>query len=273
MHTHTALSGRAQRWLLILTTCLAAAFTTACGGGGDTAATVAPQQAMAALRAQSQAAAQQATSLHQAATQLLDYAEANFGSYFPSHQADQQATHDGTLFRFRYYPETAIYLGVVLEAGPGYESGGVYALGGPFSSPFYAGPLTHYVSVSASQPNGTTSVATLNQALVGTRTLKFFGDTGGCGASCTFTEGQSLEVTVHADGRLSLPGLVLSNPFHRHFDASPHTAEIIWLDTARNTEYALSDNGTGVFNELNVGNANSPQSYGIPAFIGQIRNP
>jgi hypothetical protein len=265
MQTDTTLSTRARRGLLILVACVAAAFTTACGGGDDTATAD-------AQRAQGKAAAQQATSA-QAATQVMDYAEAHYGSYFPSHQADQQATYDGTLFRFRYYPQTGIYLGVVLEAGPGYASGGVYALGGPFTSLFYAGPLTNYVSVSSPQPNGTTSAATLNPALVGTRTLKFFGDAPGCGASCTFTEGQSLAVTVHADGRLSLPGLDLSNPFHRHFGAAAHTAEIIWLDTARNTEYALSDNGTGVFNELNVGNANSPQSYGIPAFIGQIRNP
>jgi hypothetical protein len=266
MQTDNTLSGRAQRWLLILAACLAAAFATACGGGDDAAT-------MDALRAQGKAAAQQAASPAQAATQVMDYAEAHYGSYFPSHQADQQATYEGTLFRFRYYPQTGIYLGVVLEAGPGYAAGGVYALGGPFSSLFYAGPLTNYVTVSSVQPNGTTSAATLNPALAGTRALKFFGNTAGCGASCTFTEGQSLAVTVHADGRLSLPGLELSNPFQRHFGASPNTAEIIWLDATRNTEYALSHNGTGVFNEINVGNANSPQSYGVPAFIGQIRNP
>lgn len=124
-------------------------------------------------------------------------------------------------------------------------------------------------------PGAGKSPATVSAALVGTRTLVFRADDGpGCaGGKCTFAEGESVPVTVHADGRLTLPGKELANPFHRHLGAGPHLPEVIWLDTATNTEYALSDNSTGTFNEINVGDAAVPNAQGIPKFLGQLKTP
>ena len=66
---------------------------------------------------------------------------------------------------------------------------------------------------------------------------------------------------------LTLPdGKVLSAPFGR----VGYPEEIRWLDNERGYEYALSRNQTGVFNEINVGNACTPDANGFPAFLGQF---
>lgn len=123
--------------------------------------------------------------------------------------------------------------------------------------------------------NGSTVPATVNAALVGTHTLQFSAGGGaGCGSRCSYTEGQEVTVTVQADGGLAIPGKVLRNPFHRDFGSGmPHMPEIIWLDAEANIEYALSDNSTGTFNEINVGDAAQAGPSGLPAFIGQLRAP
>ena len=54
-----------------------------------------------------------------------------------------------------------------------------------------------------------------------------------------------LTVVIGSDGSLSIPGKVLTNPFHRNFGSGPHTPEIIWLDAAANVEYALSGGADG----------------------------
>lgn len=121
---------------------------------------------------------------------------------------------------------------------------------------------------------GTTSPATVNAQFVGTRTLVFSADGAGCGTVCNYTDGQSVSVTVTANNELVLPHKTLSNPFHRHYGGQAHLPEIIWLDAESNVEYALSDNSTGSFNEINVGDASNPQNAsGIPGFIGQLREP
>ena len=70
---------------------------------------------------------------------------------------------------------------------------------------------------------------------------------------------------------LSLPGKTLSNPYFRILQGSttPHTPEIIWRDG--NIEYALTNNDSGTFNEINVGDISAPTAAGLPKFLGQIR--
>lgn len=120
---------------------------------------------------------------------------------------------------------------------------------------------------------GSTVPATVHASLVGTRELQFSASSGaGCGSRCSYAEGQPVTVTVQSDGGLAIPGKVLRNPFHRDFGSgTPHMPEIIWLDAEANVEYALSDNTTGTFNEINVGDAAQPGPFGLPAFIGQLR--
>ncbi len=129
----------------------AAAFLAGCGGGSDEATTTstastpaaAAAQFRTALAAQGGTKVAAAVSPAQAAEQLLNFAEANFPSLFPTHQAT------GTLdpFLFRYYPQTGIYVGVVVKAGMGFTLDGVYLLGGPFgNTPFYVGQLGNFIT-------------------------------------------------------------------------------------------------------------------------------
>lgn len=118
--------------------------------------------------------------------------------------------------------------------------------------------------------------ATISPALVGTRTLVFHADDAACGAEgCPFPDGEEVEVTVHADGRLTLGQRVLTGPFHRKLfgGTDPHLPEIIWRDS-EGVEFALSNNETGVFNEINVGDGNNlVMPGGYPTFLGQLSPP
>lgn len=118
------------------------------------------------------------------------------------------------------------------------------------------------------EPNGETTGASVNAALVGTFDLVYAQTTQGA----PFTDGQVLQAVVGSDNSLQLPGVpLLTNPFFRSF-GSPNTAEVIWLDSVSHIEYALSNNDSGTFNEINVGDASNPQSTsGIPGFLGQLR--
>jgi hypothetical protein len=126
-----------------------AALLAGCGGGADEAApSAAPATpAAAASQLRTTLAAQpirvNAVTPAQAADQLMNFAETTFPMYFPSHQAT------GTLdpFLFRYYPQTGVYLGVVVKANMGYTLNGVYVMGGPFGdAPLYVGQLTQFIT-------------------------------------------------------------------------------------------------------------------------------
>ncbi|MCJ0765600.1 hypothetical protein [Variovorax terrae] len=108
---------------------------------------------------------------------------------------------------------------------------------------------------------GSTTTATIHAALAGTYNLSFYKGSGaGCaGTGCTFTEGQAVSLSISGNN-LNLPGgKVLTNPFYRN----GHTAEAIWRDAAAGIEYALTDNDSGTFSEINVGDGTH--------FLGQIR--
>lgn len=113
-------------------------------GGGDEDASLIPQQAAAALRAQPQV---QVAVTHEqsAADQLMDLAESSLPGYFPSHPTTQSLQP----FLFRHYPETGLYLGVVVALGTNYIYKGVYVAGGRFgtvSDPRFVGMLSDFMA-------------------------------------------------------------------------------------------------------------------------------
>ncbi|WP_348673859.1 choice-of-anchor U domain-containing protein [uncultured Abyssibacter sp.] len=114
---------------------------------------------------------------------------------------------------------------------------------------------------------GVTTPGTINSALVGSYTLTYHEAASGG----PFSDGDTVNVTVAADGRLTVPAGTFGSPFYRSFGGTPNTAEIIWLDAGAQIEYALSDNNSGNFNEINIGDASQPQGSGVPAFLGQLR--
>jgi len=118
---------------------------------------------------------------------------------------------------------------------------------------------------------GGTSPATVHAELTGTYSLVFYvGGGEGCGSICDLEDGQAVNVIVGENNTLSIDGTVLDNPYYRLFDGAPHLPEIIWRDG--DVEYALSSNDSGVFNEINVGDASRPQGpFGLPVFLGQLR--
>ncbi|NRF66051.1 hypothetical protein HLB44_03510 [Aquincola sp. S2] len=89
-----------------------------CGGGADDGPT--QRDAQARQRIASAVGALPAQANASEATQLFDFAEANYPQFFPSHQPDRSVD----TWRYRFYPQTGISL-VVADAK-------VYVFGGPF---------------------------------------------------------------------------------------------------------------------------------------------
>lgn len=107
-----------------------------CGGGEDAASTM-------PLRAGPITMTTATTASQEAARQLMDFAEANYAEYFPAHEATQSVAP----FVYRYYPDTGVYLGVVIDSGSPFELNGVYVMGGLFGgSPRYVGQLTSFIT-------------------------------------------------------------------------------------------------------------------------------
>jgi hypothetical protein len=129
----------------------AAAFLAGCGGGSDESASTANTPAAAAAQLRTAMSAQAVTQVKvsaavspaQAAEQLLNFAESTFPNFFPVHQST--GTFDP--FLFRYYPQTGVYVGVVVKANMGYTLDGVYVMGGPFGdAPMYVGQLSAFIT-------------------------------------------------------------------------------------------------------------------------------
>jgi hypothetical protein len=121
---------------------LAAALLAACGGGSPEPEAFSPQVMKAA-------APQAATTvtLAAAAELLLNTGESAYHSLFPVHKTTQTSGP----FVYRYYPETGMYLGVVILPGSAYTLNGVYVVGpgfGTLANPTYVGPLTNFVNVT-----------------------------------------------------------------------------------------------------------------------------
>ncbi|HEY0919225.1 hypothetical protein [Devosia sp.] len=137
----------------LLTVAVAAALG-ACGGGSDTMEAATPAVTASALRSQAQALRNAGVTPEEAARQLMDAAESapQYAGYFPSHQPTQSAGP----FHYRHYPETGVYLGVVVVAGTSYEVGAIYVIGGPFGgsidAPVPQGLVTNYITPVAPTP-------------------------------------------------------------------------------------------------------------------------
>lgn len=128
-------------------------------------------------------------------------------------------------------------------------------------------PVAGSVSTGGDGPNGETEAATVHASLVSQYTLEATSNQAGS----PFTDGEMVLVIVGTDGSLTIgEGAPLTDPFVRRVGGSVNPAEIIWYDATRQLEYALSNNGTGSFNEINVGDASQPMTDGIPAFLGQL---
>ncbi|MRD46475.1 hypothetical protein GHT07_04255 [Caenimonas koreensis DSM 17982] len=140
---------------------VAAALLVSCGGGEpQPAPTPTPQATISTLRAKAKVLAQSASTAS-LAEQLFDLAETAYPGIFSTHES----THAFYGFYYRYYPATGVYLGVVYDAGYGFELNGVYATGGIFGGGFtYGGPLTNFVS--APPPVPPMQVGTLPFSLV-----------------------------------------------------------------------------------------------------------
>ncbi|MCC7099607.1 MAG: hypothetical protein IT500_08460 [Rubrivivax sp.] len=118
----------------------------ACGGGADRGG-IEAQQGTKTSRARVLALAPVVP--EEAARQLMDFAEVRYPQYFPSRQPTQSLPP----FAYRHYPDTGVYLGVVVTAGMGYEPMGVYVMGGTFgSSPQFVGPLASFITPAVEDP-------------------------------------------------------------------------------------------------------------------------
>lgn len=97
---------------------------------------------LATLRMRALSLTTQGVSPEDAARQLLDFGEASFPAYFPGHKPTQSLPP----FLYRFYPETGVYLGVLMPAGQGVEQLAVYVMGGEFGSqPQFVGPLAQFM--------------------------------------------------------------------------------------------------------------------------------
>jgi hypothetical protein len=116
----------------------------ACGGGQSSESFVAKVQLSAATsRAQARAGAATSGSSQTAPDQLMNWAEDRFPQYFPSHSTTELAAP----FAYRYYPETGVYLGIVVGSGSGLAMDAVYVMGGAFgNSPLYVGPMASFMT-------------------------------------------------------------------------------------------------------------------------------
>lgn len=97
-----------------------------CGGAGPEPAAASRPAMLSALR--NHASATPARTPLEAANALMDFAERAYPANFPS----REATGFFAPFAYRFYPQTGVYLGVVIEDNSSYASNGVYLKGGDF---------------------------------------------------------------------------------------------------------------------------------------------
>ncbi len=264
--------------------CLAAAavaiLVTACGGGSDTPAAATPQAAIEALRAQSAALAPMAVTPAAAAEQLMNFGETTFPGYFPTHQATQTTGP----FAYRYYPQTGIYLGVVVTPNNDYQLYGVYVMGGAFgSAPSYVGPMTSFINVDIGTGGGGggTGNGCYDLSLADTQgthmqlAYQYTGDITGSqtvdtlvGGLATFQGYQARETNVTTTGTQVSQGISVSNNVTlKGYAVRSGTAEM--------TQYGSILNGTGtamgITTTTNMTTVYAPpyvdQQYSLP--VGQ----
>lgn len=130
------------RWM-----CLAATVLLGSCGGGHVA--VDSAETSHALQSAGSPRQLQALGTAEAADALMDFGERQFPGYFPAAQPSQSLPP----FRYRHYPQTGIYLGVVVSADPNYVLDGVYVMGGEFGpAPVRVGVVRDFIDTSGAPP-------------------------------------------------------------------------------------------------------------------------
>lgn len=114
---------------------------------------------------------------------------------------------------------------------------------------------------------GATEPASINPSLAGDYLLTYFEAVAGG----PFMAGETVMVIVGADDTLKVGDLLLTDPFHFiQDDGFVFRTEINWLDADTGIVYGLSNNESGVFNDLNLGDNEQTQANGLPLFLGQL---
>jgi hypothetical protein len=108
-----------------------------------------------------------------------------------------------------------------------------------------------------------TQATTIHTSLAKNYNLTFAGN---CGSACPFINNQTYSASVSGNN-LVINSKTLTNPVNNKVGGSFNLNEAIWTDG--NIRYALSNNQTGVFNEINVNDA-SQLVGGQPKFLGQF---
>ena len=101
--------------------------------------------------------------------------------------------------------------------------------------------------------------ATINTGLVKNYDLIYNQTQAGGG----YVANQKVTAIVSSNGDLVINGFVLKNSYYDKINGADFTGEVIWKDV--NIKYALSNNTTGVFNEINVFDTNKTNP-----FLGQF---
>jgi hypothetical protein len=251
-----------------LTAVAVAAMLAACGGGSDTPTAATPQSAIETLRAQSAALAPMAVSATEAADQLMNFAQSTFPGFFPGNKSTQSAGP----FAFRFYPETGVYLGVVVSATAGLNLHGVYVMGGAFgNAPVYVGPLTQFINVDiggGGNPGGTgngcydldladtqgTHMQVAYQylgTLTGTQTVDTL-----IGGMTTFQGNSAREATITTTGTNIASGFAVDGTFTlKNYNRRTATAEM--------TQYGTVMSGSGSSQGMTV-NMNMTSVFAPP---------
>lgn len=165
-----------------------------CGGGGGSNDLEPASRTTAQTAPQRSATAAQTLGVSDADIErMLDDAEARYPSLLPTHQVTLTAAP----FRYRYYADSGIYLGVATQPDMGYAVGGVYVLGEAFGpTPLHIGPLSGFLlattTSSAEQDNGCRNHALFDRA--GTRVSVEYVHTG------TITGNSRVDLTVLGAG-------------------------------------------------------------------------
>ncbi len=130
--------------------------------------------------------------------QLLNFGEASYAMYFPKHTD----TLTFQQYRYRYYPDTGVYLGVADGTG-GTTDGGVYVMGGPFgTTPTYVGQLTSYITPYAVLHYQDVILA--NTDLYGWYPMKLVLTSGATTGTVTFTAEKAVNMTKFQTGEWPL---------------------------------------------------------------------
>lgn len=112
--------------------------------------------------------------------------------------------------------------------------------------------------------------ATVNSGLYGSYTLTFTRGLGIAASAVPYVDGQEYSASIAAGGVLMIAGSTYTAPFYRTVSGVPATDEAVWFGMPLNLEFAVSNNDSGVFNEINVFNPFPSSGTGIPQFLGQF---